>query len=94
MAWNHTHAVMSFHWAHFQRCFIGLEPSHRVRPGFVDHVRSRQPALVVRGPLGLAPSGNRLMSSYHFSKKVCSRYENLNLLFIKEKTGFDEGREC
>ena len=61
---------------------------------FLTVRRSRQPALVVRGPLGLAPPGNRLMSSYHFSKKVCSRYGNLNLLFIKVKTGFAEGREC
>ena len=38
LAWNHTHAIMSFHWAHFQRGFIGLEPSHQVRAGFVNHV--------------------------------------------------------
>lgn len=24
--WHETHAALCFHWAHFQRCFIGREP--------------------------------------------------------------------
>lgn len=82
---------MSFHWARFQRCFIGLEPSHQVRAGFVNRA-PHGPAFqttCTRGnrTVGLAPSGNSLMSSYHFSKKVCLGYENLNLLFIASENG-------
>ena len=54
---------------------------------FLTVRHSRQPALEVTGPVGLAPSGNSLMSSYHFSKKVCLGYENLNLLFITSENG-------
>lgn len=72
-------------------------PSHQLRSGSVNHVghiqHSPKATVVVTGLMSLAPSGNRLLFSYHF-QEVCLRYEKSRLFFIGVKRQLDEGREC
>lgn len=47
---------------------------------FIIVQHSRQAVVVVTGLVGLSPSGNRLLFSYHL-QKVCVKYENLDFSF-------------